>query len=249
MAPAVKLAARTTERRRSRLRTSLPAQPVRRRTPEKMSWPARPIASDRQLRPRRRSGGSVAGDAAPVSLSVTCCTRRTGARLKAAVPVLRLRSDVVEAATTTPCATEYAKDGTVFTDDELAALDQKSDQSVEIEQFVPNRRWTSLLRQGVPRTRQGAYKPYRLLLAAAMRKAASTSGEVLDAAQAATSPATQAEQGLVLRTLFYADEVRSFIDVDLGDEGRHEARRGRPRRQTHRPARDRTASTRRWPET
>jgi DNA end-binding protein Ku len=116
---------------------------------------------------------------------------------------------------------EYAKgEYAVLTEDELATLEQKSDQSIEIEQFVPIEKVDPVYfdKAYLLGPDKGGHKPYRLL-AAAMRE----SGKCAVAKFSARGKQQlvllrQSDQGLVLHTLYYADEVRSFADVDLGDE-------------------------------
>ena len=77
-----------------------------------------------------------------------------------------------------------------------------------------------LLRQGLSaRPRQGRPQAVPAAQRAPCARAASArSPSSRPAASSSWSWCAQAAEGLVLHTLFYADEVRSFADVDLGDE-------------------------------
>jgi DNA end-binding protein Ku len=106
----------------------------------------------------------------------------------------------------------------VFTPEELRALEAGSRKTIEIISFIPDKAVEPIYYDKayllVPDTR-GA-KPYSLLLRAmrdtgrcALAKWAFRSKEYVVQIRAA-------EDGIVLQQLFYADEVRSFIDLRLG---------------------------------
>jgi DNA end-binding protein Ku len=116
---------------------------------------------------------------------------------------------------------EYAKgEYAVFDDDELAALEQKSDQSIEIEQFVPIEKVDPVYfdKAYLLGPDKGGHKPYRLLAAAMRESGKCAVAKFSTRGKQQLVLLRQADAGLVLHTLFYADEVRSFADVDLGDE-------------------------------
>jgi len=153
------------------------------------------------------------------SLSFNMLHKKDRARLKQQY-VCSACGDVVERDDTVR-GYEYAKgEYAVLSEDELQALEQKSDQSIEIEQFVPISMVDPVYfdKAYLLGPDKGGHKPYRLL-GAAMRE----SGKCA-LARFSTRGKQQlvllrpADAGLVLHTLFYADEVRSFDDVDLGDE-------------------------------
>jgi len=116
---------------------------------------------------------------------------------------------------------EYAKgEYAVLTDDELRALEQKSDQSIEIEQFVPIEKVDPIYfdKAYLLGPDKGGHKPYRLLAAAMRESGKCAVAKFSTRGKQQLVLLRQAAEGLVLHTLFYADEVRGFADVDLGDE-------------------------------
>jgi DNA end-binding protein Ku len=116
---------------------------------------------------------------------------------------------------------EYAKgEYAVLSDDELAALEQKSDQSIEIEQFVPIEKVDPVYfdKAYLLGPDKGGHKPYRLLAAAMRESGKCAVAKFSTRGKQQLVLLRQADQGLVLHTLFYADEVRGFADVDLGDD-------------------------------
>ena len=115
---------------------------------------------------------------------------------------------------------EYAKEQyVVFTDDELRALEQKTEQSIEIEEFVPISEVDPIYfeRAYLLGPDKGGQKAYRLL-----REAMSTAGK-----GAVAKFATRGKQqlvllresrgGLIMHALCYADEVRGFEEIDRGE--------------------------------
>jgi len=116
---------------------------------------------------------------------------------------------------------EYAKgEYAVLSDDEIKALEQKSDQSIEIEEFVPIEKVdpTYFDKAYLLGPDKGGHKPYRLLSAAMRESGKCAVAKFSTRGKQQLVLVRQAAEGLVLHTLFYDDEVRSFADVDLGDE-------------------------------
>jgi DNA end-binding protein Ku len=116
---------------------------------------------------------------------------------------------------------EYSKgEYAVLSEDELATLEQKSDQSIEIEQFVPIEKVDPVYfdKGYLLGPDKGGHKPYRLLTAAMRESGMCAVAKFSTRGKQQLVLLRQADQGLVLHTLYYADEVRSFADVDLGDE-------------------------------
>ena len=153
------------------------------------------------------------------SLSFNMLHKKDRARLKQQY-LCSACGDVVERDDTVR-GYEYAKgEYAVFTDDELAALDQKSDQSIEIEQFVPIDKVDPVYfdKAYLLGPDKGGHKPYRLLAAAMRESGKCAVAKFSTRGKQQLVLLRQADQGLVLHTLFYADEVRGFADVDLGDE-------------------------------
>jgi DNA end-binding protein Ku len=115
---------------------------------------------------------------------------------------------------------EFAKGQYVtFTEEELAALEAVSTETVEIVEFVPLAKVDPVYfeRPSYLGPDRGGEKAYRLL-AEAMRK----TGRCALARYAARGKqylvlVRPAERGLVLQTLRYADEVRPFTEVPVPD--------------------------------
>lgn len=115
---------------------------------------------------------------------------------------------------------EYAKDQyAILADEELKALEQKTEQSIEIEEFVPISEVDPVYfdKAYLLGPDKGGVKAYRLLCDA-MRKAGqgavakfSTRGKQ----QLVLLRETQG--GLTMHALFYADEVRGFEELDRGE--------------------------------
>jgi DNA end-binding protein Ku len=115
---------------------------------------------------------------------------------------------------------EYAKNQyAVVNDEELAALLEKSEQSIEIEQFVP-------LASVDPVTFEKAYalgpdkgghKAYRLLAKAMERADKGGIARFSTRGKQQLVLLRQTAGGIMMHTLFYADEVRGFAEIDLGD--------------------------------
>jgi DNA end-binding protein Ku len=116
---------------------------------------------------------------------------------------------------------EYARDQyVVMTDDELKAIEKQSDRSIEIEEFIPIEQVDPLYfeKSNLLGPDKGGNKAYRLL-----RRAMTDSGKVA-IGRYNTRGRQQlvlirpTSEGLVLHGLYYADEVRSFDDIEFGDE-------------------------------
>jgi len=115
---------------------------------------------------------------------------------------------------------EFAKDQYVtFTEEELKAMAEQSSPAIEITEFVPMARvdpiyFDSAYYLGPDKGGDRAYN----LLTAAMRE----TGRVALAKWAARGKGylvliRAVEKGLVMQVLHYADEVRSFDEVPVGD--------------------------------
>lgn len=116
---------------------------------------------------------------------------------------------------------EYAKDQyVVLSDDELRALEQSTDQSIEIQEFVPISQVDPLYfeRSYLLGPDKGAQKAYQLLCEAMARAGKAAVAKFSTRGKEQLVLVRQAQGGLVLHSLFYADEVRGFQDIDLGGD-------------------------------
>jgi DNA end-binding protein Ku len=116
---------------------------------------------------------------------------------------------------------EYAKDQyAVLSNEELKALESVSDQSIEIEEFVPIASVDPIYfeKTYLLGPDKGGNKAYRLL-----REAMHTAGRAA-VARFSTRGRQQlvllreAQGGLMMHALFYADEVRDFSEIERGEE-------------------------------
>jgi DNA end-binding protein Ku len=116
---------------------------------------------------------------------------------------------------------EYARDRyVVMSDEELRGLERKSDRTIEIEEFIPIERVDPLYfeRAQLLGPDKGGAKAYRLLNEAmtVMGKVAIGRHHVRGREQLVLI--RPLGRGLVLQGLYYADEVVSFDEVELGEE-------------------------------
>jgi DNA end-binding protein Ku len=116
---------------------------------------------------------------------------------------------------------EYAKDQyVVMSDEELKALERKSDRTIEIEEFIPMERVDALYYEKAQLLGpdKGGAKAYRLLNEAmlAMGKVAIGRHHVRGREQLVLI--RPLGRGLVLQGLYYADEVAKFDEIEFGDE-------------------------------
>lgn len=117
---------------------------------------------------------------------------------------------------------EYAKDQyVVLTDEELRALEQSTDQSIEIQEFVPITTVDPVYfeRSYLLGPDKGGHKAYRLLREAMERAGKGAVATFSTRGKQQLVVLRPAQNGLMLHALFYADEVRGFQDIDLGEPG------------------------------
>jgi DNA end-binding protein Ku len=115
---------------------------------------------------------------------------------------------------------EYAKDQyAILTDDELKALEQQTDQSIEIEEFVPIEKVDPVYfdKAYLLGPDKGGQKAYRLLCEAMAKAARGAIGKFSTRGKQQLVLLRQAQGGLILHALYYADEVASFAEIDRGE--------------------------------
>jgi DNA end-binding protein Ku len=115
---------------------------------------------------------------------------------------------------------EFAKDRYVtFTDEELKAIEAKSDSSVEIEEFVPReqvgREYIDKIYYLGPD--KGGDRAYRLLSRAMRETGLSALGKYAARGKQYLVLLTPKDEGVIMEQLRYADEIRSFSEVPIGD--------------------------------
>ena len=116
---------------------------------------------------------------------------------------------------------EYAKDQyAILSPDELKALESQSDQSIEIEEFIPIAEIDPIYfdRAYLLGPDKGGNKAYRLLREAMQRAGKGAVARFSTRGRQQLVLVRQAQDGLMMHSLYYADEVRDFSDVERGDE-------------------------------
>jgi DNA end-binding protein Ku len=140
----------------------------------------------------------------------------------------RVKQQYVSAATNEPVdrdtlvrGYEYSRGQyVVFTEEELKALESRSDQTIEIAEFVPIARVdpiyfekTSLLGPD-----KGGHKAYRLLHEAMTETGRVAVGRYATRGRQELVLVRPMQRGMALHGLYYADEVRGFDEIELGED-------------------------------
>jgi DNA end-binding protein Ku len=115
---------------------------------------------------------------------------------------------------------EYARDQyVVVSEEELAALEKKSDRTIEIEEFVPIEKVDPIYfeHSNLLGPDKGGTKAYHLLCQAMTDAKQVAIGRFSTRGREQLVLLRPAAAGLVMHGLFYPDEVRSFGDIDLGE--------------------------------
>lgn len=115
---------------------------------------------------------------------------------------------------------EYAKDQyAILNDEELKALEQQSDQSIEIEEFVPIAKVDPIYfdKAYLLGPDKGGNKAYLLLREAMERAGRGALARYSTRGKQQLVLLREARGGIMMHTLFYADEVRGFEDIELTD--------------------------------
>jgi DNA end-binding protein Ku len=107
----------------------------------------------------------------------------------------------------------------VMTDQELEALEKKSDRSIEIEEFVPIEQVDPVYfeKSNLLGPDKGGSKAYKLLNQAMLAAGKVAIGRFSTRGKQQLVLIRPVENGLMMHGLYYADEVRSFDDVEFGD--------------------------------
>jgi DNA end-binding protein Ku len=116
---------------------------------------------------------------------------------------------------------EYAKNQyVVVTDEELAGLQRKSDQTIEIEEFVPIAEVDPIYfeKSNLLGPDKGGQKSYQLLHRAMVQTKRVAVGRYATRGRQQLVLLRPMGEGLAMHGLFYADEVRDFSDIEI-DKG------------------------------
>jgi DNA end-binding protein Ku len=115
---------------------------------------------------------------------------------------------------------EYAKDQyAVLAPDEIKALDQTSDQSIEIEEFIPISSIDPIYfeKAYLLGPDKGGAKAYRLLREAMAEAGKGAVAKFSTRGRQQLVLLREAQGGLMMHSLLYADEVRDFSEIDRGE--------------------------------
>ncbi len=115
---------------------------------------------------------------------------------------------------------EFAKNQyVVMSEEELAALERKSDRTIEIESFVPIEQVDPIYfeKSNLLGPDKGGSKAYKLLNRAMLAAGRVAVGRFSTRGRQQLVLIRPVENGLMMHGLYYADEVRSFDDIEFGD--------------------------------
>ncbi len=116
---------------------------------------------------------------------------------------------------------EYSRDQyVVLSEDEIKALEQKSDKSIEIEEFIPIKQVDPVYfdRSQLLGPDKGGAKAYKLLREAMLKTGKVAVGRFATRGKQQLVLIRPTADGLMMHGLFYADEVRSFEDLEIDDD-------------------------------
>lgn len=116
---------------------------------------------------------------------------------------------------------EYARDQyVVLSEDEIKAIEKSSDHSIDIEEFVPIAKVDPIFfeKSNLLGPDKGGSKAYKLLREAMVEAGRVAIGRYNQRGRQQLVLLRPTETGLVMHGLYYADEVRSFDDIELGDD-------------------------------
>jgi DNA end-binding protein Ku len=107
----------------------------------------------------------------------------------------------------------------VMSDEELAGLERKSDRAIEIEAFVPIEQVDPVYfeKSNLLGPDKGGQKAYKLLNRAMLEAGKVAVGRFSTRGREQLVLIRPVAEGLMMHGLYYADEVRSFDDIEFGD--------------------------------
>jgi len=115
---------------------------------------------------------------------------------------------------------EYAKEQyVVLSEEELKALEHQSDQSIEIEEFVPIAQVDPVYfeKSYLLGPDKGGQKAYRLLREAMKKAGRGAIAKYSTRGKQQLVLLRESQDGLMLHGLYYADEVSDFSEIDRGE--------------------------------
>jgi DNA end-binding protein Ku len=107
----------------------------------------------------------------------------------------------------------------VLTEDEIKSVEKKTDRSIEIEEFIPIDEVDPIFfdRSNLLGPDKGGHKAYRLLQKAMQDAGRVALGRFSTRGRQQLVLLRPSGEGLVMHALYYADEVRGFDDVEMGE--------------------------------
>ena len=179
---------------------------------------------------RATSSGTISFGLVSIPVKVYSATRSKAVRFHMLHPVDKCRVKQQYVSTTTGEVVErselvkgyeYTRDQyVVLSAEELTALESKSDHSIEIEEFIPIERVDPIYfeKSNLLGPDKGGAKAYRLLNEAMTTMGRVAIGRYSTRGKQQLVLIRPMRRGLVLHGLHYADEVKSFDDVEFGDD-------------------------------
>ena len=115
---------------------------------------------------------------------------------------------------------EYARDQyVVLTEEELKGLEKASDRTIDIVEFIPISKVDPIYyeKTNLVGPDKGGHKAYRLLREAMAESKRVAIGRFNARGRQQLVLLRPTRDGLVMQGLYYADEVRDFADIELGE--------------------------------
>lgn len=116
---------------------------------------------------------------------------------------------------------EYSRDQyVVLSEEELKALEKASDRTIEIAEFVPISKVDPIYfeKSNLLGPDKGGHKAYKLLREAMIESGRVAIGRFNQRGRQQLVLLRPNQEGLVMHGLYYADEVRSFEDIEIDGE-------------------------------
>jgi DNA end-binding protein Ku len=118
---------------------------------------------------------------------------------------------------------EFAKDQYVqFTDAELESLETESSNNIELKEFIPLSKIDPVYFEGAYYlgAGEGGEKPYRLLGNALAKSNRAAIAQLVSRGKEQLMLIRPYENGLIMHSLYYANEVRNFAEIAKGDNSK-----------------------------
>src|SRR5262249_2188093 len=118
---------------------------------------------------------------------------------------------------------EFAKDQYVqFTDAELESLETESSNNIELKEFIPLSKIDPVYFESAyfVGAGEGGEKPYRLLADALAKSNRGAIAQLVTRGKEQLVLIRPYENGLIMHSLYYANEVRNFADIAKGENAK-----------------------------